>query len=188
MSGTDLRQIPLDQLNQQIAYVSQDNYLFDRSVRENIRMGRLDATDVEVEEVAKSAGCDAFIRALDHGYDTICGGGGGHLSGGEKQRISIARAMLKNAPIVILDEATASIDPENEALIQQAISRLTKGKTLIVIAHRLGTIANADNIVVIKDGTIEAQGRQEELLEKCPLYADMWKSYLGSRDVVKEEV
>ncbi len=187
MGGTDLRQIPLDQLNQQIAYVSQDNYLFDRSVRENIRMGRLNATDAEVEEVAKAAGCDAFIRALDHGYDTICGGGGGHLSGGEKQRISIARAMLKNAPIVILDEATASIDPENEALIQQAISRLTKGKTLIVIAHRLGTIANADNIVVIKDGTIEAQGRQEELLEKCPLYADMWKSYLGSRDVVKEE-
>lgn len=186
LGGTDIRQIPLDQLNGQIAYVSQDNYLFDRSVRDNIRMGRLSATDEEVEQVAKAAGCDAFIRSLDQGYDTICGGGGGHLSGGEKQRISIARAMLKNAPIVILDEATASIDPENEALIQQAISELTKGKTLIVIAHRLGTIANADKIVVVKDGNIVAQGKQKELLSDCPLYADMWQSYLGSRDLVKE--
>ena len=187
IGGNDIRTIPLEQLNRRIAYVSQDNYLFDRSVRDNIRMGKLDATDEEVEAVAKAAGCDAFIRALDQGYDTICGGGGGHLSGGEKQRISIARAMLKNAPIVILDEATASIDPENEALIQQAISRLTKGKTLIVIAHRLGTIANADNIVVVRSGSIVAQGRQEQLLADCPLYADMWQSYLGSRDVVKEE-
>ena len=185
--GTDIRDIPLDQLNQQIAYVSQDNYLFDRSVRDNIRMGKLGATDQEVEEASKAAGCDEFIRALDHGYDTICGGGGGHLSGGEKQRISIARAMLKNAPVVILDEATASIDPENEAYIQQAISKLTRGKTLIVIAHRLGTIANADKIVVVQNGNIAAQGKQEELLENCPLYADMWQSYLGSRDLVKEE-
>ena len=186
LGGTDIRQIPLEQLNQQIAYVSQENYLFDRSVRENIRMGRLDATDAEVEAVAKAAGCDGFIRALDNSYDTICGGGGGHLSGGEKQRISIARAMLKNAPIVILDEATASIDPENEALIQQAISELTKGKTLIVIAHRLGTIANADKIVVVRKGQLIAQGRQEELLTNCPLYADMWQSYLGSRDQVED--
>lgn len=186
LGGNDIRKIPLDQLNQQIAYVSQDNYLFDRSVRDNIRMGRLTATDEEVEKVAKEAGCDKFIQALDQGYDTICGGGGGHLSGGEKQRISIARAMLKNAPIVILDEATASIDPENEALIQQAISKLTKGKTLIVIAHRLGTIANADKIVVVQNGNIVAQGRQKELLANCPLYADMWQSYLGSRDLVKE--
>ena len=133
IGGHDIREIPLEQLNQQIAYVSQDNYLFDRTVRENIRMGRLDATDQEVEAVAKAAGCDEFIRNLEHGYDTVCGSGGGHLSGGEKQRISIARAMLKNAPIIILDEATASIDPENEALIQRAISALTVGKTLIVI-------------------------------------------------------
>lgn len=187
IGGNDIRNIPLEQLNRRIAYVSQENYLFDRSVRDNIRMGKLNATDEEVEAVAKAAGCEAFIRALDQGYDTICGGGGGHLSGGEKQRISIARAMLKNAPIVILDEATASIDPENEALIQQAISRLTEGKTLIVIAHRLGTIANADNIVVVRSGSIVAQGRQEQLLADCPLYADMWQSYLGSRDVVKEE-
>ena len=186
LGGIDIREIPLEQLNHQIAYVSQDNYLFDRSVRDNIRMGRLGATDQEVEDVAKAAGCDDFIRALDHGYDTVCGGGGGHLSGGEKQRISIARAMLKDAPIIILDEATASIDPENEALIQQAISKLTKDKTLIVIAHRLGTIASADNIVVVKNGNIVAQGKQEKLLSECKLYADMWQSYLGSRDVAKE--
>ena len=183
LGGVDLRQIPLEQLNSQIAYVSQDNYLFDCTVRENIRMGRLDATDAEVEAVAKAAGCDGFIRALEQGYDTICGGGGGHLSGGEKQRISIARAMLKNAPIVILDEATASVDPENEALIQRAIYALTKGKTLIVIAHRLSTIVDADKIVVVEQGRIVGQGKQEALLANCPLYAQMWKAYLGTRDV-----
>ena len=186
LGGVDLRKIPLEQLNRQIAYVSQDNYLFDRTVQDNIRMGRLNATDAEVEAVAKVAGCDDFIRQLDQGYDTICGGGGGHLSGGEKQRISIARAMLKDAPIVILDEATASIDPENEAVIQQAISRLTEGKTLIVIAHRLGTVAGADNIVVVEDGRIAAQGKQEELLASCPLYRQMWQSYLGVRDGEEE--
>lgn len=182
LGGTDLRQIPLEQLNRQIAYVSQDNYLFDRTVRENIRMGRPDATDDEVEAVAKASGCDEFIRALDRGYDTVCGGGGGHLSGGEKQRISIARAMLKDAPVIILDEATASIDPENEAVIQDAISALTRGKTLIVIAHRLSTIAGADHIVVIEHGRIAGQGRQEELLRTCPLYAQMWQSYVDTRD------
>lgn len=182
LGGVDLRQIPLDQLNRQIAYVSQDNYLFDRTVRDNIRLGRLDATDQEVEAVAKAAGCDGFIRALDQGYDTVCGGGGGHLSGGEKQRISIARAMLKDAPIVILDEATASVDPENEAVIQRAISALTKGKTLLVIAHRLGTVTDADNIVVVQAGAIEAQGRHDQLLETCPLYAKLWAAYLGAQD------
>ena len=182
LGGADLRNIPLDQLNRQIAYVSQDNYLFDRTVRENIRMGRLDATNAEVEAVAKAAGCDGFIRALYCGYDTVCGGGGGHLSGGEKQRISIARAMLKDAPIVILDEATASVDPENEAVIQRAISALTKGRTLIVIAHRLGTIADADKIVVVENGRIADQGTQKELLERCPLYAQMWRAYLGTQD------
>lgn len=182
LGGVDLRKIPLDQLNRQIAYVSQDNYLFDRTVRENIRMGRLAATDAEVEAVAKAAGCDEFIRALDHGYDTVCGGGGGHLSGGEKQRISIARAMLKDAPIVILDEATASIDPENEAMIQRSISALTKGKTLIVIAHRLSTVSDADNIVVVEQGHIVEQGTQKELLENCSLYAQMWQAYLGTQD------
>ncbi|MDD3796652.1 MAG: ABC transporter ATP-binding protein [Lachnospiraceae bacterium] len=182
MGGWDIRDIPLDQLNQQIAYVSQDNYLFDRTVRDNIRMGRLDASDREVEAVAKAAGCDSFIRALDQGYDTVCGSGGGHLSGGEKQRISIARAMLKDAPIVILDEATASVDPENEAVIQKAILALTEGKTLIVIAHRLSTIADADCIVVVSKGKIAAQGTQKELLESCPLYARMWQAHIGTKD------
>lgn len=182
MGGWDLRAIPLQQLNQKVAYVSQDNYLFDRTVRENIRMGKKEATDEEVEAAAKAAGCDAFIRNLDHGYETMTGGGGSHLSGGEKQRISIARAMLKNAPVVILDEATASIDPENEAAVQKAVSALTRGKTLIVIAHRLSTITDADNIVVIRDGEVIAQGRQQELLDTCPLYADMWAAHMGSRD------
>lgn len=184
LGGVDIRQIPLDQWNQQIAYVSQDNYLFDRSVRDNIRMGRADASDAEVEAVAKAAGCDGFIRALEHGYDTICGGGGRHLSGGEKQRISIARAMLKDAPIVILDEATASMDPENEAVIQRAISALTKGKTLIVIAHRLSTIVDADHIVVVEQGRIAGEGRHKELLQHCPLYAQLWQAYLDTRDQI----
>lgn len=182
VGGLDVRKIPLRQLTQQIAYVSQDNYLFDRTIRENIRIGRKDATDAEVEAVAKAAGCEEFIRRLENGYDTAVGSGGGRLSGGERQRVAIARAMLKNAPIVILDEATASIDPENEAAIQKAISALTNGKTLIVIAHRLSTITDADNIVVLQDGHIAAQGRQEELLHRCPLYADMWAAHLGARD------
>lgn len=182
LGGVSLKDIPLDQLNSQIAYVSQDNYLFDRTVRENIRMGRMSADDAEVEAVAKAAGCDEFIHTLDNGYDTVCGGGGGHLSGGEKQRISIARAMLKDAPIIILDEATASIDPENEAAIQRAISTLTQGKTLIVIAHRLGTVAAADKIVVIENGTVAAAGKQEELLKNSALYSNMWQAYLGARD------
>ena len=172
LGGVDLRKIPLEQLNRQIAYVSQDNYLFDRTVQDNIRMGRLNATDAEVEAVAKVAGCDDFIRQLDQGYDTICGGGGGHLSGGEKQRISMARAMLKDAPIVILDEATASVDPENEAELQAAISSLTKGKTLILIAHRLKTVRNADQILVLNGGHIVQRGTHEELIAQPGLYAD----------------
>ena len=182
LGGVNLKDMPLEQLNRQIAYVSQDNYLFDRTVRDNIRMGKLTADDREVEEAAKAAGCDSFIRDLSDGYDTICGGGGGHLSGGEKQRISIARAMLKNAPIVILDEATASVDPENEAVIQRAISALTRGKTLIVIAHRLATVMDADQIAVINHGKMVGCGRHEELLENCSLYKNMWEKYLGIQD------
>ena len=187
LGGTDIRKIPFEQLNGQIAYVSQENYLFDRSIRDNIRMGNPNATDEEVEEAARQSGCDSFIRALDNGYDTVAGGGGGHLSGGEKQRISIARAMLKNAPIVILDEATASVDPENEAQIQKALSALTAGKTLIVIAHRLSTIVDADQIIVIENGCVAGCGKQEELLADCPLYANMWKAHQESKDRMGEE-
>ena len=184
LGGHELKEIPLSQLAAQISYVSQDNYLFNRSIRENIRMGKLDASDAEVEQAAIRSGCDSFIRGLDKGYETIVGSSGSQLSGGERQRISIARAMLKDAPIVILDEATAFIDPENEAVVQKAISALTTGKTLIVIAHRLSTITGADNIVVINAGNIEAQGSHEQLLDNCPLYRDMWQAHIGARDEV----
>lgn len=165
-----------------MAFVSQDNYLFDETVRENIRMGKPGASDTEVEAVAKAAGCDGFIRSLENGYDTVVGGGGAHLSGGERQRISIARAMLKNAPIVILDEATAYIDPENEAVIQQAVARLVKGKTVIVIAHRLSTITDADQIFVIQDGRVAGNGTHKELLEQNRLYQEMWNAHIGAKD------
>lgn len=182
MGGHDLKEIPLPQLYDQVAFVSQDNYLFDETVRENIRMGRMDATDAEVEAAAHAAGCDSFIHDLEHGYDTVVGGGGAHLSGGERQRIAIARAMLKNAPVIILDEATAYIDPENEAVIQQAVARLVKDKTVIVIAHRLSTITGADNIVVVKDGEIAAQGSHAELLSSSALYQQMWQAHIGAKD------
>ena len=182
LGGQDLKQIPLSQLYDQVAFVSQDNYLFDESVRENIRMGRPSATDQEVESVAKTAGCDEFIRNLEQGYDTIVGGGGAHLSGGERQRIAIARAMLKDAPIVVLDEATAYIDPENEALVQQAVAKLVAGKTVLVIAHRLSTITGADQIVVVNDGRTEAVGKHAELLAACPLYQQMWQAHIGIKE------
>ena len=182
LGGVNLRKIPLEQLNRQIAYVSQDNYLFDESIRENIRMGRPAATDAEVEAVAKAAGCDAFIRSLEHGYDTVVGGGGAHLSGGERQRIAIARAMLKDAPIVVLDEATAYIDPENEAVVQQAVGRLVAGKTVLVIAHRLSTITGADQIVVVNGGRIQDVGTHGELLKNCPLYQEMWRAHMGAKE------
>lgn len=182
MGGVDEKKIPLETLYDQVAFVSQDNYLFDETVRENIRMGKLSATDKEVEAAAKAAGCDAFIRTLEKGYETNVGAGGAHLSGGERQRIAIARAMLKDAPIVILDESTAYIDPENEAVIQKAIAKLVQGKTVIVIAHRLSTIKDADKIVVVKDGRIEASGKHEELRKSCSLYESMWLAHVGAKD------
>lgn len=182
LDGKDLRTIPQKQLADQIAYVSQDNYLFDDTIRENIRMGRLSASDAEVEEAAKAAGCDTFIRNLENGYDTNVGGAGGHLSGGERQRIAIARAMLKNAPIVILDEATAYIDPENEEVVQEAVSKLVAGKTLIIIAHRLSTITDSDQIVVMNNSCISDIGTHDELLKKSPLYKEMWQAHIGAKD------
>ena len=182
LGGRDLRDIPLAQLYSKVAFVSQDNYLFDDTVRENIRMGRLDASDAEVEAVARAAGCDAFIRALENGYDTKVGGGGAHLSGGERQRIAIARAMLKNAPIVILDEATAYIDPENEAVVQRAVAKLVEDKTVIVIAHRLSTITDADCIFVIDGGRVAASGTHAQLLKDSELYREMWRAHIGAKD------
>ncbi|MCR5208969.1 MAG: ABC transporter ATP-binding protein/permease [Lachnospiraceae bacterium] len=180
--GVDIRNIPLTEYNKHIAYVSQDNYLFNESIMENIRMGHTGATDDEVVDAAKACGCHDFIMKLEKGYETIAGDAGGHLSGGERQRICIARAMLKNAPVVILDEATAYTDPENEALIQKSVAKLVSGKTLIVIAHRLSTIASADQIIVIDDGEIISCGTQEELLKSCPLYRDMWNAHISSKD------
>ena len=178
--GQDIRQIPFEQLMGEISYVAQDNFLFDKSIRENIRMGNPAATDEKVEDAAKAANCHDFIMQLEQGYDTLAGDAGDRLSGGERQRITIARAMLKPSSVVILDEATAYADPENEALIQQAISKLVAGKTLIVVAHRLNTIRNADQILVVANGNIAGRGTQEELLRECPIYQKMWQDYAGT--------
>ena len=182
LGGVDLREIPLDDYNRKIAYVSQDNYLFDLTVRENIRLGNQSAADAEVEEAAKKCGCHDFIMGLENGYDTVVGSSGGHLSGGERQRIAIARAMLKNAEIIILDEATAYTDPENEAIIQRSVAKLVEGKTLIVIAHRLSTVKNADRLYVIKDGVIAEQGTHDELLAEGGLYSTMWAAHISAKD------
>ena len=181
IGGVNVKDMPLEQLSEYVSFVTQDNFLFRCSLLENIRLGNSKATDEEVKAAAKAAQCEEFINKLPLGYDTPAGEAGKRLSGGEKQRIAIARMMLKNAPIVILDEATAFTDPENEDKIQQSIAALTKGKTLLVIAHRLSTIKSADNIVVLKNGEIIAEGKQDELLEKCPLYKDMWLAHIGAK-------
>ncbi len=182
IGGADIREISSEDYNKMIAYVSQDNFLFDTTVMENIRIGRQGATDEDVIEAAKKCGCHDFIMQLENGYDTIVGGAGGHLSGGERQRISIARAMLKNAPIVILDEATAYTDPENEAIIQSSVAKLVKGKTLIVIAHRLSTITDSDRIFVIENGNVSSSGTHEELLRQNGLYSEMWNAHIAVKD------
>ena len=182
VGGVNIRDMPLEQLSEYVSFVTQDNFLFRCSLLENIRLGNPAATDEEVKAAARAAQCEEFISKLPQGYDTPAGEAGKRLSGGEKQRIAIARMMLKNAPIVILDEATAFTDPENEDKIQRSIAALTKGKTMLVIAHRLSTIKNADNIVVLKNGAIAAEGRQEELLENCPLYREMWQAHIGAKN------
>lgn len=170
VGGHDLRELTCDSLLSNISMVFQNVYLFNDTVRANICFGRPNATEQEMMDAAKKARCHEFIMALPKGYDTVVGEGGGTLSGGEKQRISIARAILKNAPIIILDEATASVDPENEHLIQAALSELTHGKTIITIAHRLATIQNADQILVVNDGRIVEHGTHEQLLTQNGLY------------------
>ena len=182
IGGVNVRDMPISQLSEYVSFVTQDNFLFRGSLLENIRLGDPSANDEEVMAAARAAQCEEFISKLPQGYNTPAGEAGKRLSGGEKQRIAIARMMLKNAPIVILDEATAFTDPENEDKIQRSIAALTKGKTLLVIAHRLSTIKNADNIVVLKNGRIEAEGRQDELLASCPLYRDMWQAHIGAKN------
>ncbi|MCT4620088.1 MAG: ABC transporter ATP-binding protein/permease [Marinisporobacter sp.] len=175
----DIRKIPTNQLMKEISYVSQDNFLFDCSIRENIRIGNPKSTDEEIISAAKKACCHDFIMKLSQDYDTKVGDAGGKLSGGERQRITLARAILKNSNVILLDEATAFADPENEDLIQEALSRLIKGKTLIVIAHRLTTIQKADQIVVVEDGRIVDKGTQSELLKHCDLYRNMWNKHIA---------
>ena len=182
IGGKPIKEIPLSQLSQMISFVTQDNFLFNCSILENIRLGKVDATDEEVYAAAQAANCDEFINKLEKGYHTTAGEAGGKLSGGERQRIALARAILKNAPIVILDEATAFTDPENEAQIQKSIAILTKGKTLLVIAHRLSTIKNADQIVVLQKGQVVAKGTQQDLLVESELYRKMWQAHIGAKN------
>lgn len=170
--GMDIRNVPLAELMEQISMVFQRVYLFQDTIYNNISIGKPDATEEEVYAAAKKARCYDFIMALPDGFQTVVGEGGATLSGGEKQRISIARCILKDAPIIILDEATASVDTDNESYIQEAISELVKGKTLLVIAHRLNTIQNADQILVIDNGQIAQQGTHEELLKQPGIYQE----------------
>ena len=170
LGGVDIRTLPLAECTKRIAYVSQDNYLFDLSVMDNIRMGRKGVTNAEVIDAAKKCGCHEFIMGLENGYQTVCGASGGHLSGGERQRISIARAIMKDAPVIILDEATANVDPENEKELMEAVAELTHDKTVIMIAHRLKTVRHADQIFVVDHGEIVQQGTHEELVDVDGLY------------------
>ncbi len=182
IGGRNIKELSIRQLSELVSFVTQDNFLFNCSLKENILLGNPNATDAEVFAAARAACCDEFIERLEKGYDTSAGDAGKRLSGGEKQRIAIARAILKNAPIVILDEATAFTDPQNEDKIQKSIMALSQGKTLLVIAHRLSTIQNADQIVVLQKGQIVDCGKQEELLARCPLYADLWQAHIGAKN------
>lgn len=181
IGGRNVREYTLDSLMANVSMVFQNVYLFADTIENNIKFGKPDATHEEVVEAAKRACCDDFISALPEGYSTLIGEGGASLSGGEKQRISIARAMLKNAPIVIFDEATANVDPENEDRLQSAIEELTRDKTIIMIAHRLKTVRNADQILVLKDGAIIQQGTHEKLIQESGIYTDF---VLGRKNAI----
>ena len=195
IGGVDVREMPIPQLMDQIAFVFQETFLFDDSVAANLRMAKPDATDGEVIEAARAARAHEFIAALPEGYETRLGESGARLSGGERQRLAVARALLKDAPIVILDEATAYADPENEVALQAALDRLASGRTVIVIAHRLSTVAGADQTLVLDEGQLVEQGRHDELIAGGGLYARMWDAFsaaseialAGSRQAVGEQ-
>ena len=182
IGGADIGSMSLERNMQLVTYVSQENFLFNKTIRENLKMAKEDATDAEIEAACTKASIHDFIKSLPDGYDTNAGNAGSKFSGGERQRLTIARALLKDSPIVVLDEATAYSDPENEAIIQQSIDNLVKNKTVIMIAHRLSTIVNADKIIVLDKGKIAAEGTHTELLQDSPLYQKMWQSHISSRD------
>ena len=182
IGGADIGSMSLERNMQLVTYVSQENFLFNKTIRENLKMAKEDATDAEIEAACTKASIHDFIKSLPDGYDTNAGNAGSKFSGGERQRLTIARALLKDSPIVVLDEATAYSDPENEAIIQQSIDNLVKNKTVIMIAHRLSTIVNADKIIVLDKGKIAAEGTHTELLLRSPLYQKMWYSHINSRD------
>ena len=177
IGGVDVREIPSDVLMEKVSFVFQDSKLLKMSIFDNVRMGKKNAAREEVLQALKDAQCEDIIAKMPDGIDTVIGSKGTYVSGGEAQRLSIARAMLKNAPILILDEATAFADPDNEAKVQEAFSKLSEGKTVIMIAHRLSSITNADRICVLKDGEIAETGTHEELLEQKKIYAHMWEEY-----------
>ncbi|MBU5592636.1 ABC transporter ATP-binding protein/permease [Clostridium sp. MSJ-4] len=176
IGGQDIRNMSLEALNHEISYVAQEQFLFNISLLENIRLGKLDATDEEVMAAAEKAQCGEFLARLENGIHTMAGDGGKQLSGGERQRISLARAILKNAPIIVLDEATAFMDPENEEKMNEAIAEVIRGKTVIVIAHRLHSIVNADQICVLNSGNLVAAGTHKELMKSCPEYQKLWRA------------
>ena len=182
IGGVDIREMPIDALMENISYVSQDNFLFNTSIMENIRYGKPDATDDEIFVVTKAAQCHEFIMETEKGYNTIAGLAGDKLSGGQKQRLCIARAMLQNAPVVVLDEAMSFADPENEDKIQEALSKLIAGKTVIIIAHRLSTITDADNIVLLDKGAVSDQGKHMDLLSRSALYQKLWNAHVESME------
>ncbi|MDU2354160.1 MAG: ATP-binding cassette domain-containing protein, partial [Anaerococcus sp.] len=182
IGGQNLQDMSLKALNKEISYVSQDQYLFNTSLLENIRIGNLSATDEEVIEAAKKAQCMEFLDKLPNGIYSLAGEAGKMLSGGERQRISLARAILKNAPIVVLDEATAYADPENEEKMEAAIAELVKGKTLIVIAHKLPAIVDADQILVMNHGRLVANGKHKDLLESSAEYRKLWNATIFSKE------
>lgn len=180
---TNLNELPLKQNMELVSYVSQENFLFNKIILENLKMAKEDASMDEIKEACEKASCYNFIKSLPNGYETIVGKGGANLSGGEKQRIAIARCFLKNSPIVLLDEATAYSDPDNESVIQQSIDKLIKDKTVIMVAHRLSTIVNANKIIVVDNGEVIEEGTHKQLLELNGRYKKMWDVYTESKEI-----
>lgn len=182
IGGVDVREMKTETLMNSMSFVFQDSFLFSDTLYNNIAVGKPDATKEEVYAAAKAAQCHEFIEKLPQGYDTLIGEGGVYLSGGEEQRVSVARAILKNAPVLVLDEATAYADPENEQQMQLALQALIRNKTVLIIAHRLMTIRNANKILVLRDGQIESEGTHEELMEKSKTYSELWQAYTATAD------